>query len=368
MSASITRAVLMFSIIAFGRFLNRKNSVFNAVAASFLLLLIFNPLFIFDVGFQLSYAAVLSILLFQPFYSKFYISKNKIIGYITDLFLVSLTAQLGVLPLILLYFKQIPTLFLLANLVVIPVATVILILGVITLFFNFVALPIALILGRIISFFVEQMNVYIHWLSGFEKYIIKNISFTSLLAILLYALILSFIYWIYNPKNKRFLYVLAFVLSFQLVYFTTKKEASNQKEMIVFNSRESIISIFDSNKITVFSNDSLIATNTSIQEYKTAKFNPKVVFYPLENLLYFNSKKILVVDENTVYNTSLQPDIIIIRQNSRINIERLIHTTKPSLIIADKSNSYTSLKRWKASCLKYKIPFHAIAEKGFYKM
>ena len=345
MSASITRSVTMFSVIAFGTFLNRKNFMFNAIAASFLLLLIYNPLLIFDVGFQLSYSAVISILLFQSFYQKFYYSKNKIIVYITDLFLVSLTAQLGVLPLMLLYFKQVPTLFLLANFVVIPVATVILIVGIIVLFLNFVYLPLALLLGKLISFLVETMNNYIHWLSSFQEYVIKNITFTPLLTVGLYLLLLSIVYWIYEPKNKRFLYVL-----------------------IVFNNKESAISIFEANKITIFSNDSLIDKNQSIQEYATAKFNPKVVFHPLDNVLYFKNKKIIIVDENTIYNTSIKPDVVILRQNSRINIERLILTSKPQLIIADKSNSYTSLKRWKATCIKYKIPFHAIAEKGFYKL
>ena len=368
MSASITRSVTMFSLIAFGTFLNRKNFMFNAIAASGLLLLVYNPHFIFDVGFQLSYAAVISILLFQPFYQRFYYSKNKIIVYITDLFLVSLTAQLGVLPLMLLYFKQVPTLFLLANFVVIPVATAILILGIIVLFLNFVYLPLALHLGKIISILVEFMNYYIHWLSSFEGYVIKNITFTPFLTVGLYLLILSVIYWIYRPKNKHLLTVLILTLSFQLVYFYTKRETSQKKELIIFNNKESAISIFDTNKITIFSNDSLIAKNQSIQEYATAKFNPKIAFYPLENVLFFKNKKIIIVDESGIYTTTSKPDVVIIRQNSRINIERLILTSKPKLIIADKSNSYTSIKRWKATCLKYKIPFHAIAEKGFYKM
>ena len=368
MSASITRSVTMFSLIAFGTFLNRKNFMFNAIAASCLLLLVYNPHFIFDVGFQLSYAAVLSILLFQPFYQRFYYSKNKIIVYITDLFLVSLTAQLGVLPLMLLYFKQVPTLFLLANFVVIPVATAILILGIIVLFLNFVYLPLALHLGKIISILVEFMNYYIHWLSSFEDYVIKNITFTPFLTVCLYLLIFSVIYWIYQPKNKRVLNVLVLTLFFQLLYFYTKRETSFKKELIVFNNNESVISIFDTNKISIFSNDSLIDKNQSIQEYATAKFNPKIEFYPLENVLFFKNKKIIIVDGSGIYATTLKPDVVIIRQNSRINIERLILTSKPKLIIADKSNSYTSLKRWKATCLKYKIPFHAIAEKGFYKM
>lgn len=368
MSASITRAVLMFSLIAYGNFLNRRNSVYNAVAASFFILLIYNPQFIFDVGFQLSYVAVVSILLFQPFFKKYYLSKNKILIYITDLFLVSIAAQIGVLPLMILYFKQIPTLFLVANLVVIPIATVVLILGIITLVLNFIYLPLALILGKTISFLVEYMNKYIHFLSSFSNYVIKNITFTPLLALFLYLIILSFVYWVYKPKNSRLLMVLTFVFSFQLLYFFTKQNVTHLQEMIVFNNKESVISVFDSNEIKVFTNDSLISMNTSFQEYKTAKFNPKTNILPLENLIFFKNKKILIVDESCIYDTSIKPDVVIIRQNARINIERLIQTTKPSIIIADKSNSFTSVKRWKAICLKYKIPFHAIAEKGFYRM
>lgn len=368
MSASITRAVMMFSLIAFGNFLNRKNFAFNAVAASFLILLIYNPSYLFDVGFQLSYAAVISILLFQSFFEKFYFSKNTIVVYITDLFLVSLVAQLGVLPLIMLYFKQIPLFFLLANFVVIPLATFILMLGIITLFLNFIFLPLALQLGKIISFLIELMNQYIHLLSGFEKYIIKNISFTPILALTLYIVILSFIYWIYKPKNNRFMVFLTSIIVFQFAYFLTKENISTNKELIVFNNKESIISIFDSNRITIYSNDSIIEKNQSVLLYKTAKFNPITTFLPLKNLLFFKNKKILIVDKNGIYNISIKPDIVIIRQNSKINLERLIITTNPVIIIADKSNSYISLKRWKATCLKYKIPFHAIAEKGFYKI
>ncbi len=368
MSASITRAVTMFSVIALGNFLNRRNSVFNAVAASFLILLIYNPLHIFDVGFQLSYAAVISILLFQPFYKKFYFSKNKIIVYVTDLFLVSITAQIGVLPLMMLYFKQVPTLFLLANLVVIPIATAILMLGIIVLCLNFVAMPLSLLIGKIISFLVELMNNYIHWLSSFKNYVIKDIAFTSWLTLTLYFIIASVIYWIYKPRSKHLLYVLSLIISFQFLYFYTKKGALIKEELIIFNTKETTISIFNNSTINVFSNDSLIHQNQNINDYKTSKFNSTLSFEPIGNTLFFNTKKIILIDEDGIYNTSIKPDIVVIRQNSRINIERLILTTKPEIIVADRSNSFTSISRWKAICLKYKIPFHAIAEKGFYKL
>ena len=368
MSASITRAVTMFSLFALGAFLNRRNNAFNSIAASFLVVLIFSPLLIFDIGFQLSYAAVISILLFQPFFNFFYFSKQKWAVYIADLFLVSLAAQIGVLPLMLLYFKQIPLLFLAANFVVIPVSTAVLILGVMLLFLNFIYMPLALVLGKLISILVAFMNFYIHWLSSFDTFIVKNIAFTPLLTIVFYLLIFSTIYWAYRPKNKQVLVILFMIICFQISYFITIKTIHNKSELIVFNFKESTLSIFDSQHLRVYSNDSLIAANQNMQDYITAHFNPRVSFHPLENVVYFNNKKIMIVDQEVVYKTSILPDVVILRQNSRVNIERLLITTKPKIIIADKSNSFTSISRWKKVCLQYKIPFHAVAEKGFYKM
>ena len=55
-------------------------------------------------------------------------------------------------------------------------------------------------------------------------------------------------------------------------------------------------------------------------------------------------------------------------QNTKINLDRLIANNQPKMIVADKTNSYFTIKRWKETCIKNKIPFHATAEKGFYKM
>ena len=70
--ASVTRAVTLFSFISIGNYFNQPKAIYNALAISAFLILLVNPNAIFDVGFQLSYAAVLSIVLFQPFYRKFY--------------------------------------------------------------------------------------------------------------------------------------------------------------------------------------------------------------------------------------------------------------------------------------------------------
>lgn len=368
MSPSVTRAVVMFSLVAIGKYSNRINSLFNVVAGSALLLLIYNPLYLFDLGFQLSYAAVISILLWQPFFYKFYFSKNKIIVYFTDIVLVSLAAQLGVIPLMLLYFKQLPTLFLLANLVVIPLATLVLILGIICLFLNFTIPIISVWIGKIISFLVSIMNAYIHVLASFKDFILKDITFTTPIAILLYMLIFLGIYWVYKPSKLRFSFFLGMLLLFQTTTFYSVYETSKSTEMIIYNNKPSLISIKENNQLNVFSDDSLIALNKNIKAYQVAHFNLKTNYYPLENVLYFKSKKILIIDSSSIYNLKTKPDLVILTQNTKINLNRLIAYNQPKMIVADKTNSYFTIKRWKETCLKNKIPFHAVAEKGFYKI
>ena len=75
-----------------------------------------------------------------------------------------------------------------------------------------------------------------------------------------------------------------------------------------------------------------------------------------------------MVDSLGIYKTSITPEIIILTQNPKINLSRLIQDIKPKEIIADKSNYKNTVKRWEATCRKEKIPFHAIAEKGFYRL
>ncbi|HEY0750052.1 MAG TPA: ComEC/Rec2 family competence protein [Chitinophagaceae bacterium] len=95
---SVLRAAVMFSFIGLGELLGRKTSIYNSLALSAFVLLIVNPFFLWDVGFQLSYAAVFSIVVFfRPIYNWFYF-KNKLIDSIWKLNAVTIAAQLFTLP------------------------------------------------------------------------------------------------------------------------------------------------------------------------------------------------------------------------------------------------------------------------------
>ena len=160
--ASVTRAVTLFSLISIGNYFNQPKAIYNALAISAFLILLVQPNSIFDIGFQLSYAAVLAIVLFQPFYKKFYFTENKIAIYFIDTVLVSLAAQIGVLPLSLYYFNQLPLLFLIANLIIIPLSSLVLIAGIIILPLNYLLPTVAVFVGKVLAFSIQFMNDYIH--------------------------------------------------------------------------------------------------------------------------------------------------------------------------------------------------------------
>ena len=365
--ASVTRAVTLFSFISIGNYFNQPKAIYNALAISAFLILLVKPNAIFDIGFQLSYAAVLSIVLFQPFYKKFYFSDNKIAVYLTDIVLVSLAAQIGVLPLSLYYFNQLPLLFLLANLVIIPLSTAVLVGGIIILFFNFISPDFAIVLGKLLALIIDLMNDYIHWIAQFKSGIITNISFSGWLTFSLYLVIIAFMYWLYDTEAKNVKLILGTLLIFQLSYFSIKWHENNTSELVVFNEKSTLISIKNQNNVIAFT-DIPENHNATIKHYTRGTFSDSVRFFPMQNAILFKKKRILVVDSFGIYKTSIRPEIIVLIQNPKINLSRLIQEIKPKEIIADKSNYRKSIKLWEATCKKEKIPFHAIAEKGFYRL
>lgn len=365
--ASVTRAVTLFSFISIGNYFNQPKAIYNALAISAFLILLVKPNAIFDIGFQLSYAAVLSIVLFQPFYKKFYFSENKIAVYFTDTILVSLAAQIGVLPLSLYYFNQLPLLFLLANLVIIPLSSLVLIAGIVILPLNYMLPSVAVYLGKILAYSIQFMNDYIHWIAQFKSGIITNISFSGWLTFTMYLVIVAFIYWMYHTKVKNIKYILVTVLVFQLSYISVKWNENQGSELVIFNEKSTLIGIKNQNSVIAFS-DIPENHNATLNHYTRGTFSDSLRIFPMQNAISFQNKRILVVDSLGIYKTSIRPEIIVLTQNPKINLTRLIQEIKPKEIIADKSNYKNALKTWEATCRREKIPFHAIAEKGFYRL
>lgn len=369
LSASVVRSVVMFSFISIGLYFNRSAGIYNSVAVSALVLLLFKPAFLFDAGFQLSYAAVLAIVAFQPLYINIRLSKYKAVNYCIDTVAISVIAQIGVLPLTLYYFNQFPLLFLPANLVAIPLSTVILVLGLLILALNFIWPGAALPAGKLLSLLIEAMNGFIQWIASYETLVIKNISFTLLLNILLYSVIILFTLWLYKKSYKSTVALLLSVIVFQAAYAGTKWMAHSNTELLVFNNRKSSLTgLKQGRELTILANDSLALNNTAVTVYGKGSFTNSIVHKPLPGILYFIDTKVLVIDSLCAYTITQKPDVVILTRSAKINLERALQQLQPKQVVADGTNSKTCISRWAATCRKQKIPFHATAEKGFYKM
>ncbi|HSD15612.1 MAG TPA: ComEC/Rec2 family competence protein [Flavobacterium sp.] len=369
LSASVVRSVVMFSLISFGLYLNKSGNIYNILAVSMLIILLCNPNFLFDVGFQLSYIAVFSIVWLQPFYSSFRISRFKVVNYFADLLTISFVAQIGVLPLSLYYFHQMPLLFFLANIVVIPLSSFVLILGIAVLAFNFTVPDLAILLGKLLGFAIEIMNQYIAWVASFETFVIKDIPFSFSLLLLFYLMLTALVLWLYEKKFSKLILFLSSSFALQILTLVTLWHSKQGSEFIVFNNKKStLLTEKRNNKIRVYSNDSLPQENKNLKAYNCGNFNQAVEIFPLQNTVFYGNQKILVVDSLGVYSLHQKPDILLLTQSPKINLIRVINTVQPKVIIADATNYKSYVNRWKATCENEKIPFHATAEKGFYKI
>lgn len=371
LAPSVVRSVVMFSFVAIGQYLRRSVNIYHTLLVSILLILLFQPSFLFDVGFQLSYAALFFIVWLQPLLANIWKPKNKIGNYFWDILTVSFAAQLGTLPLSIYYFHQFPGLFFITNIIVIPFLGFIMSLGVLVMLlaaFGWVPYYLA----KILELSIFYLNKIISFIASLEQFIIKDIPLNTPLLISSYFVIITAAIALQQKHFKNLVWVLIAIITFQISTIATKWKVQNQTEFIVLNTSKNT-GIIERNgyNVKLFANDSMIKntkTNKVLSSYLTANFSTLKEKHKLTNLIYFKGNKILLIDSSNAYPKNVQPDILILTQSPKINFDRLLQAMKPKIVIADASNYKSFQKKWEASCNQQKIPFHATAEKGFFKI
>jgi competence protein ComEC len=215
-SPSVVRAVLMLTVWGIGEMLAYRAFTLNTVAATAFLMLWFHPLYLFDVGFQLSFMAVISIVLLNPYLMAGYESRNPALNYLWGLICVSISAQAGVTPLSAFYFHQIPVLFLLANICLLPLASVLLGLIPVSLLLHalFGGIPGLLYpLNRALAVFISMVR----HLDDFSYINIQNVSMNEWDTVVFsLAILLLILLWI--KKRGIYLCLLLLLMVFQVMY------------------------------------------------------------------------------------------------------------------------------------------------------
>lgn len=289
LSVAVLRSAMMISIILTAKYLKRDNYMLNTTLASAFIILCINPYAITEVGFQLSYLAVIGIVyLHQRFVTLFYTS-NQLLNAIWQLTSVSLCAQLVTFPLGLLYFNQFPNLFLISNLVVIPISTVLIWVAVGALMLSFIPVlgSIVFWLWKIVYALTWLMNEMLVTAEEFKYAVVKGIFLTIGQTWLIYAIMAMAIWFLLYKKTTAvyLFYILFSILMLSFIY--DRININKQKKLVVYTVKgKTAIEIMNgSTKVfissdEVFNDKSMIRFNIERYWYETGM--KQLVHLPLE--------------------------------------------------------------------------------------
>jgi competence protein ComEC len=366
LSASIVRAVSMFSFLAYAMFLNRPTNTFNILALSIFFILLIEPMFLFQVGFQMSYMAVLAILWIFPMLQKLWSPKNLLIKKTWQLTSVSIAAQLGVLPIALFYFHQFPGLFFLSNLAIVPFLGIIFGLGIIVILLaliNILPSSIALFYNGMIAF----MNLIVEWIGKQEGFIFRNIPFDMVQVLLGYILLGCLLMYWTRRSVKRLMVLMILAISFQSYLIYANYESQGKEEIMVMHQTRNTVLFHRVGDSLLVSSADQSRIQSLKEDYITAERIEKIAYPTLQSTYTLKGQKLYILDSSGIFPPlGYQPKFVLITQSPKINLERFIDAIKPNQIIVDGSNFKSDVLRWQQTCLQKKIPFHYTGEKGAY--
>ena len=242
-SSSVCRSVTMFSLFSASRLMSQRSHSVNVVLVSMFFLIVLHPGRMLDVGFQLSYAAVLAIVTIHPLFQRAIKTKNPLLRWIWEATGISLAAQLGTFPLVVYYFHQVPVYALITNLLAIPLLSCIIALFVVSVPFMVTGAGTAII-NRLLILLGGLMNGSMEAIASIPGSVLGNLFMDPLNAVLCMILVILVILWIRKPGGAlSTLFLLTLVLIFvQNARIRTSLQSTNQASVAHFR-KSSLVTI-----------------------------------------------------------------------------------------------------------------------------
>ncbi|MCH7656867.1 MAG: ComEC family competence protein [Bacteroidetes bacterium] len=390
LSPSVLRASTMFSFVLIGQSLRRHSNVYNSLAISAFILLFINPTLISNVGFQLSYCAVLGIVIVQPRLHNLMRSRFWLIDKMSGLVAVSFAAQLATFPLSLFYFHQFPVYFWLTNIIVIPFTTIILYFGLLFFSISFYS-PAAGFIGKIMAFLVNGMNNSVETIREFPLSLIDGISISEIESVALYCLVICTGLFLVRRKGVFFLPLLGSILFLLLMNLYQLYGVLRQKSVVLYNIKDvTAINFIDGRTSYMVHDAGEKNLDDQLNYYTKNHLNvsgiKKHIMFSLasfsENIteirggsLFFHKGFVKYYDIHLfVYSDNSQNRFA---GGKKVNIDALIYSNPAGMnissmkkrLIFDKVIISSSIPEWKArllqeECNKSKIACHRVRNDG----
>lgn len=379
LSDSVMRATIMFSFISFGNVFTRQMNIYNSIAASAFILLLLNPYSVMSVGFQLSYAAVLSIVFFQPkIYTLFNFNK-RFPDYVWQLVSVAIAAQIGTFPITVHYFNQFPAYFILTNIIIIPLATLI-VYGALILFIFSFSKVISFIIAQLVKFFLIALNTSISFIENLPGSNISGLLVDNNEVTILLAFILTLSFFILSKRIQYLYFTILLFIGFTLYNISIQEINSRKSVFIVHHTpKMSAIQLISQSKALFLHNNQIPHDDKNIRfniapvrehlNIQNTNVTEELLWKPI-NYFSLNNKRFMQIKDNYFLKytpiSKLKTDYIILSENIRISVKELMNYFEFERIIFDTSNSYYTINKWEKECKENEIEYVNILNDGAY--
>lgn len=375
LSPSVLRAATMFSFLILGKLIHKKSNVYNTLALSAFTILFFDPYMLLEVGFQLSYLAVIGIIYLYPYLYNLFQFKYLLLDKAWSITCVSISAQIATAPLGLLYFHQFPSYFLLSNLIVIPAAFIIIF---IAIAFQ-ISSPVPFIssaLSSVLQYGVGLLNRIVHFIHQIPNALITGLDITIIETWLVYLIIVSLVLWLTQYKNKFAFYTLIFI-SILTASQTHEKWSQLHQKQITFYSTGNEFSV----EYTKGSHNLFVASKLLTQNRERMQFHvfhhwwkngigthESQISNTCNNTYCFGNTRILIINNDQLFTPqqieAFQPHIIYMNCNKSLNFENISkYISTPVFILGAKTNIKT-FKKFSSFCKTYNLKLFSIKNNG----
>jgi competence protein ComEC len=380
-SPSVCRACVMFSFVLLGELFGKKVNIYNSLAASAFFLLIINPYNIFEAGFQLSYCSVIAIVYFQPLMNKTAYIRNKILKYIFALAMVSLAAQIGTSGLTIFYFHSFPNYFLITNILIIPLVTVIMFAVAATFMLSWIPV-IGPLIGWFLDICVSAANDITQNVEMLPYSLTDNIYLSPLQVFIIIIAIILLAFYTAFGNRKNIIAIFACFIVFCGINSFRKVEHENQRQMIVYDTKNSsfISFIVGQNMVNIRDSENIrnnFEFNTEnnfvklgIKKVKTlllsSDFDKDDIIKSYKNVIIFNNKSIKIATAADIFQAKnpLNVDFLIVNRYLGNNIQAILNNYHPELLIIDSSVQAWQARRWISEAESRNINHHYVIDKG----
>lgn len=386
LSPSIMRSALMISFVIVGELIRRKGFAVNSIAASAFVLLCINPNNLFEIGFLLSYVAVVGIVLLQKPVYGWFCFKNKLLDKVWEITAVALAAQFATMPFTLFYFHQFTVYFWLSNLFMTPISFVVIMGGMVLLLVSWIPY-INVAVGYLVWGTVYVMNVLIAWVESLPLSIIKGIyinglEFTMLLLLLLFVILL-----VTTRRRSFFIAMLSSALVFALSVAIRQYRVEKQEEVVFYSLRKHTAVDFVKGNQHVLLCDSALIDDEGAMDYSLkgnwAKcgLSNRAGFVCLENdyenalvrkkdnLISFGGILIALWQESEAATDSLDyripVDFLVVTGKQKPNVDKLLHNYSVNCLLIDGSVPYYLAEEWMNQAENMGLPYKNIGEQAF---